>query len=132
MKTYRHGEAFSLMWYRCEACGHQERIWNSRDGVTPFCMACPSCGGMTLQHHNWSADERAPDHKTRRGQRFWRDGTKEEARGILERRFERFAAQGQAVPEDVKAAMLADLDKPSVERQEFQDGWPTLDIQLPV
>ena len=35
---HNHAEAFKLMIYACENpdCLHQEKIWNSRDGVTPF------------------------------------------------------------------------------------------------
>jgi hypothetical protein len=63
-------EAFCLMWYRCE-CGHKERIWNSRDGVTPFCMACPSCNKPAMQHVDWHLDKYSPDHKPYIGQRMW-------------------------------------------------------------
>lgn len=126
---HRHGEAFCLMWYRCDNCGHQERIWNSRDGVTPFGCTCPSCGELTLKHWRFDLDERATEHVLRSGQRFWRDGTPEEAKAALERRFKIFKERGQPVSEEVQAEMLADLEKPSDERWEFKDGWPMLDIQ---
>jgi hypothetical protein len=64
--AYQHKEAFALMWYAC-ACGHRERFWNSRDGVTPFGgIECPSCGekGMSmtggLSHIRFDLDEHAP------------------------------------------------------------------------
>ena len=37
---YRHAEAFALMPYACKVCGNFEWLWNSRDGVTPFCISC--------------------------------------------------------------------------------------------
>ena len=78
---YLHGEAFMLMWYACK-CGHRERIHTSRDGVTPFCLDCPSCGGP-LQHVDWKLDERRPDYSPFKGQRYFADGTTEEAHGLL-------------------------------------------------
>lgn len=79
------GEAFMLMWYACD-CGHRERIWNSRDGVTPFALMCPSCAGEmgTLRHIAWQWDKYAPDHKPHPGQRFFRDGTPDEAQAIMQ------------------------------------------------
>jgi hypothetical protein len=82
-----HKEAFCLMWYACK-CGHRERIWNSRDGVTPFGCTCPSCAGI-MDHVNWRDDEPAPNHKLTVGQRFWRDGTPNEAEAIMRRRLEK-------------------------------------------
>lgn len=127
MRQYNHKEAFCLMWYVCEDCGHRERIWNSRDGLTPFGTGCPSCGGYQMLHADWHLDERKPNHTLHRGQRFWRDGTLREARATLQRRFAIFHERGQPVPPEHKAALLADLEKPSDERSEFRDGWPYLD-----
>lgn len=128
---FRHGEAFCLMWYACDICGHKERIWNSRDGVTPFGTRCPTCGEVELMHIDFRADHRVPEHKLHPFQKFWRNGTKAEALAILERRFEMFAASGQPCPEEVKASLIAQLDGPSEGRSEFADGWPTLDIFIP-
>lgn len=33
-----------LMWYGCDH-GHVFQVWNSRDGVTPFAIACHICNG---------------------------------------------------------------------------------------
>jgi DNA-directed RNA polymerase subunit RPC12/RpoP len=124
--AYKHKEAFALMWYRCDACGHTERFWNSRDGVTPFGgVRCPSCGlqGLHggLSHFHFHLDECVPDHKPHPGQRIWRDGTDLEAKVILERRFAAFEARGQAVPQDVREKMIAEIGQPT---SEFQPGWP--------
>jgi hypothetical protein len=34
--THQHKEAFMLMTYRTEGGAFEKKIWNSRDGVTPF------------------------------------------------------------------------------------------------
>lgn len=60
MSDYKFCEAFCLMWYACD-CGHRERFWNSRDGITPFGTSCPSCGGV-MNHVQWPLDTLAPDH----------------------------------------------------------------------
>lgn len=78
-RGHRHVEAFCLMQYQCKDCGHHEVFWNSRDGVTPFCTACPSCGEPSLYHVNFWSDRYAPDHKPHKGQRIWLSMTKERA-----------------------------------------------------
>ena len=123
MKTehgHNHGEAFMLMTYACK-CGHREVIWNSRDGVTPFCMGCPSCGELSLQHINFRGDIYAPDHKTHPGQRFWRDGTPDEAEAIMRRRIERMR-DAYPIPPDREAQLIRESCDGTC--REFQKGWP--------
>jgi hypothetical protein len=121
-----HKEAFCLMWYACKACGHRERIWNSRDGVTPFGCNCPSCNG-TLNHVEWHNDTPAPDHKLIPGQRFWRDGTPDEAEAIMRRRIEKAkGTQWEAGPETVAQLIKAARDES--DESEFRKGWPVLDV----
>lgn len=121
-RGHSHGEAFMLMTYACE-CGHRETIWNSRDGVTPFCMNCPSCGGSTLRHVDWQRDVYAPDHKLHKGQRFWRDGTPDEAERIMRRRIYLMRDQYPCTPEkEVELIRGARTGE-----NEFRQGWPMLD-----
>lgn len=54
--TNKHKEAFCLMQYKCESCGEIESIWNSRDGVTPFCVHSSCCENSLSQHANWQLD----------------------------------------------------------------------------
>lgn len=75
------------MWYGCP-CGHRERIWNSRDGVTPFAMSCPSCGEDTMHHIAWNLDQYAPEHTPHEGQRIWLGYTLDEARKVAKLRVE--------------------------------------------
>lgn len=116
-----HRKAFCLMWYACK-CGHRERIWNSRDGVTPFGTACPSCGDI-MDHVDWKQDERAPQHKLRTGQRFWRDGTPDDAEAIMRRRIERLRDRWPQTPGQ-DAALITSARSGD---DEFRPGWPMLD-----
>ena len=63
---HNHAEAFCLMKYRCQKCGHGEVIWNSRDGVTPFTVGCPECPDAMV-HVDFASDRYSPDHKPRNG-----------------------------------------------------------------
>lgn len=122
MTKYVHGEAFCLMWYACE-CGHRERIWNSRDGVTPFAMGCPSCGGASLRHVSWDLDKPAPDHKPHFGQGIWRDGTPDDAERFMTARLDKCVG----TPYEVDAARRAEIIesvRQSKEPGEFGPGWP--------
>ena len=69
------------MQYACK-CGYAEVIWNSRDGVTPFCLACPSCGRPELHHVNFRGDVYMPEHVPHNGQRVWVSMTEERATSL--------------------------------------------------
>ena len=125
---YNHKEAFALMWYACR-CGHRECIWNSRDGVTPFSMPCPSCHGTNLQHVDWHADVCAPDHKLRSGQKFWRDGTPDEAEAIMRRRIDQ-SRGGKWEPTPEVATAIIKSAREGGNDSEFRRGWPTLDVAV--
>lgn len=77
------------MWYECEDCGHSERLWNSRDGVTPFIVSCQKCGGAA-QHVAWHLDERRRNHQPKPGERMFVDLTPERARQSAATYVERF------------------------------------------
>ena len=72
-KAHQFPEAFYLMRYECQDCGHHEMLWNARDGVTPFGCECPACGGQNMLHTDWHEDEYAPDHCPEPGQGVWID-----------------------------------------------------------
>ncbi|MEY9718820.1 hypothetical protein ABIA22_001310 [Sinorhizobium fredii] len=117
-----HAEAFMLMTYGC-GCGHRETIWSSRDGVTPFGMDCQSCGKPELRHVEWQRDVYAPDHELHRGQRFWRDGTPDEAEAIMRRRIESMKHQFPLSQERAEALIKSVREGGE---GEFQKGWPML------
>lgn len=121
-----HKEAFCLMWYACK-CGHRERIWNSRDGVTPFGTTCTSCGNI-MDHVDWKSDLASQNHKLTVGQRFWRDGTPDEAETIMRRRIEKSKGGKWEPSPEVAAELIASARNES--EGEFQKGWPALDVYL--
>ena len=68
-------EAFCLMIYKCEKCGTIEVIWNSRDGVTPFCIKCSQCHKKgefpNMIHEYWQLDTYKPDYVPFENQRIF-------------------------------------------------------------
>lgn len=98
--TFNHKEAFCIMTYRCKCCGFEERIWNSRDGVTPFCIACPSCGKPEHYHEDWHNDRYAPLHMVfmEKGQRMFVNMTKERAREYAAKNVDRAIESGRLKP----------------------------------
>lgn len=123
-RTFQHNEAFKLMRYTCDDCGHTEIIWNSRDGVTPFAIICPSCGRSSLRHTNFKGDVFNDKHELHRGQRFFRDGTPDEAVSIIKRRIGHFFDIGMAVPIVVQEKLLHDAQNTE---GEWRKGWPMID-----
>ncbi len=67
LPRHRYPEAFKWMLYRCPA-GHEEWIWNSRDGVTPFVVDCRVCH-KNAQHADWHRDLYMPGFNPVRGER---------------------------------------------------------------
>lgn len=79
----RHAEAYKLMNYRCRECGHHEILWNSRDGVTPFCIPCSKCNDpMGMTHVDWNSDRFSPWFSPTKGQRYFADMTRMRAREL--------------------------------------------------
>lgn len=70
---YRHVEAFRMMTYECRVCGKQMRIWNSRDGVTPFTVTCRLCDKGFMVHINWANDPLLPRYSPQVGDWIWVD-----------------------------------------------------------
>ncbi len=92
MPEYKHKEAFCLMWYQCRKCGGRIRVWNSRDGVTPFGMQCRAgaCSSIDMMHVDWAQDECVPDHVPGPRDRVFVDMTEEQLRAVLVERIERY------------------------------------------
>lgn len=127
--NYLHQEAFALMWYACE-CGHRDRIWNSRDGVTPYGgVHCTSCGSTgyprrALIHVDWNLDECRADHKLTPGQRFFRDGTADDAVRIIDRNIARAIKDGRPIPVEIARHLRDDARR---QTGQWQLGWPIID-----
>ena len=94
---HSHKEAFCVMQYQCSECEHEERIWNSRDGVTPFGLECPKCHKPTLTHVNFHLDLFSPFHMLmmKAGDRFFIDMTMDKAREYAVRNVDRFIEAGR-------------------------------------
>lgn len=126
------GEAFMLMRYACRDCGKNELIWNSRDGITPFGVGCSreDCDG-TMNHIDWRGDLYAPAYKPSPGERFFRDGTPDEAAAIMQRRIDMTRDQYPVTPEYERELVEGARNAHATGDQnfhEFQKGWPTLDV----
>lgn len=126
-RTYGHlhAEAFMRMKYRCEGCGGWEWVWNSRDGVTPFMINSRCCDNAEAQHIQWQEDVYAPSYKLQPGDRFFRNGTAEDAIAITERMIERYADQGHTVPDDIKTLLRKDAAEQT--GMQWHPGWPYVD-----
>lgn len=107
---YNQVEAFCLMTYQCETCGKEERLWNSRDGVTPYTIGCRYCGGMA-SHIRWNEDRRAVNYKPRPGERIFVDMTPERARVLAEKRVEYFKGTAYERPKEETAKLIESLTK---------------------
>lgn len=99
------------MIYGSEDGSIMETLWNSRDGVTPFCIPARD-GSTVLCHVNWRQDRRAPDHRPQPGDRVFVDLTPEMARLWAERAVAREWAdpnRGMTDRYATKDAAVADL-----------------------
>jgi hypothetical protein len=78
-----HAEAFMVMRYEGPNW-RREWIWNSRDGITPFCVRSAD-GESELSHGNWHLDRYEPAYVPAVGSRVFIDLTEELARPMAER-----------------------------------------------
>lgn len=74
---HNHKEAFCLMMYASEDRAITERIWNSRDGVTPFVVFSQGEPPIELRHVDWHNDRYEPHRVPKPGDRIFADMTKE-------------------------------------------------------
>lgn len=87
MSDYTYKEAFMLMTYQCQECSVEERIWNSRDGITPFSVGCRECTGL-MNHLRWHDDRYAPQFVPLPGSRIFVNLTMERSYASARRRVE--------------------------------------------
>lgn len=76
MRRHDHKEAFTEMTYAAngETAGVSIRIWNSRDGVTPFVV---SIDGREYTHVDWQNDRYLRWHRPKVGDSIFVSHTKE-------------------------------------------------------
>lgn len=136
---HKHAEAFCLMHYQCKDCGHLERIWNSRDGVTPFSMRCPSCGNKNepmgnMFHVAFNRDEYVPDYKLNRFQKYWRNITADEAANAMRARFRQMDGTQYMLSYEEKEQRIDKMRKAFSKGRndchEYNYQTPTLDVYL--
>lgn len=83
------------------------KIWNSRDGVTPF-MTASNEYGITLYSVSWGSAKYDPNHKPKKGELIWVSHTEETAREVAEKFLASFEKAAAMTDEE----MLADPSFP--------------------
>ena len=71
-----HPEAYCLMTYSTDDGSEKETLWNSRDGVTPFCINSAKTE-KAMNHVAWNMDARKFDFVPPVGMRVFVDATRE-------------------------------------------------------
>jgi hypothetical protein len=84
------------MNYRSEDGLVSEKIWNSRDGVTPFCVLAKD-GKTMISHVDWHKDRRLPDFAPPPGTRYFASITSEEIRQRAEESADRIIAANNGI-----------------------------------
>jgi hypothetical protein len=98
-----------IMTYRADDGIEEERIWNSRDGVTPFVITLRS--GKQATHADWGRDQRmGEDWTPPPGMRYFADLTPERARAHAERNYDAWTAD-PAQPRDMTAVLARNRER---------------------
>lgn len=78
---HQHAEAYCVMTYASDDQATTVRVWNSRDGVTPFGIGYPIDAlpgqATSLKHINWRQDVRDPHHTPQPGELVFVDPDEE-------------------------------------------------------
>jgi hypothetical protein len=100
MVEIKNNDAYKIMYYQCEneMCKRLERIWNSRNAVSPFTVGCPICGS-TMSHVFWNEDVFNQNYVPLKGQRYFADYTRERAEKVAKAYIDRFQKTEYALPE---------------------------------
>lgn len=107
-KKHHHAEAFMHMTYFGQSpAGRIElKIWNSRDGVTPF-MVTSNEYGITLQSVSWGHAKYDPSHKPKKGELIWVSHTEETARQVAEQALAGFEKMAAMTDEEIEALNMS-------------------------
>lgn len=120
---YRHREAYCLMRYASEDGQVVEWIWNSRDGVVPFCVT--SKCGKKMQHVHWAHDVRIVDYSALPGERIFVDATPDLLRPLAETSVRRIHPTARGHVFDVLVAEQIRMWMPSPLLTEVGDTYET-------
>lgn len=113
-------EAYCLMKYASSDGGVVEWLWNSRDGVTPFCILAKD-GKTELRHIDWDMDKFAPNHTLMPGDRYFGPITREAAKRYALERIESV----DSTPYEVSGARRIELYKQLV-KDMLEDETPDI------
>ena len=101
-------EAFYLMCYSNKSGTIIELVWNSRDGVTPFCIGSKD-GTEELTHVQWEHDAFRPDHKLQVGDRYFADCDEEAATEAAECRLDACIGTDFELQGEERKAMIVEM-----------------------
>jgi len=74
-------KVWGSMLYRCESCGHEERMYlevgvegppGKKKMPCPFCIICPECGALDMVHVDWHKDEEFEPRQIHKGESYFR------------------------------------------------------------
>lgn len=85
--NHDHGEGYNLMLYASDDRRITKRVWNARNGVTPFVIGWE---GVELAHIDWHRDEKRPHHVPEIGDLVFVNLTIERAREFRRSYVEKF------------------------------------------
>jgi hypothetical protein len=77
---HRNSDAFRLALYATDDGSVCEWLWNSRDGVTPFCVWSRENPPRRMSHVHFEWDRFVPDYQPKPGERIFVTLTRELAR----------------------------------------------------
>lgn len=136
---FKHQDSYRLMWYECEVCGRRERVWNSRDAVSPFSIPCTTlaCNENTMGamvHVDWNRDQVMPNYDPPPGSRYFADFTRERAMEVATKRIASFDGTEFEIPHgtDDYHRMFARLVKEMLEEECNMDLLTVPEVQLTV
>jgi hypothetical protein len=116
----RNGEAFMRMMYASDDNKIVEWLWNSRDGVTPFCIGAIDDESINLRHVNWNGDQYLPDFIPPVGSRIFVDATPELMLPEAVKYVEKYWDEGEYAMS--KHPAFEGMDKAAA-AQHFVDEW---------
>jgi hypothetical protein len=97
-------------------------VWNSRDGVTPFCVFED---GKEFRHVDHAWDRYEPDYQPRVNQRYFRNRSLEEARAAAVKQISRFEGTEYAISQEDLTEVLTSLTQVFMQAPKL-DRWPSI------
>lgn len=126
---HNHAEAFRHMVYQSNDPKKRitVHIFNSRDGVTPFCFQSKEFG-VELQHAGHHVELYDPQYKPKPGDLIWRDATEEDKQKWFEKKKEMLRAVTGEMEVIAKELLATYEEDPESYFQELNQGEPVLEL----